>query len=214
MALVKFDDKAKMSRKALERAGENTDERLVNAQTVVDFRTADDCIAAIRSVWERSQQNFITIGRYLLRAKEVLEHGEYDLMIKTRLPFSRSLAYMMRRVAEAIDTRMIEEARCPTDYTTAYHLVSLTPEQLALADSRELVKPDLTRREIMEFRKELTGGVQKVSGAPKSPKALLKRKTRIEAQMQALQAELDEINRTLGGRTIDGVATTIDVDEG
>ncbi len=211
MALKTRTEEDKISRRTLQAARESTDVRTDDAIQLADFATKEECVVAIRTLWERSQRNFLTIGRYLIRAKEKLPHGDYEEMIRTNLPFSRSVAYMMRTVAESLESRKITIERLPMDYSTAYHLVSLPDDQYEMARQRDLVKPSLTRKEIMTFRRELTGESKRIDGLPKTRKALLKSRERLVADVEALQARIAEIDRRLGGEVIDGTARIIDV---
>ncbi len=204
MALKTRTDEDKISRRTLQAARESTDVRTDDAIQLADFATKEECIVAIRTLWERSQRNFLTIGRYLIRAKEKLPHGDYEEMIRTSLPFSRSVAYMMRTVAESLESRKITIEHLPIDYSTAYHLVSLPDEQYDLARQRELVKQSLTRKEIMSFRRELTGEAKRMNGLPKTRKALLKSRERLVADMESIKARIAEIDRRLAVDVING----------
>ena len=90
------------------------------------------------------------------------------------------------------------------DYSTAYHLVSLPDEQYDLARQRELVKQSLTRKEIMSFRRELTGEAKRMNGLPKTRKALLKSRERLVADMESIKARIAEIDRRLAVDVING----------
>lgn len=207
VAIRTKDDK--FSKRALQAAGEMVDERTAGIEQMAEFTSRDECVVAIRTLWERSQRNFITIGKYLLWAKKLLPRGEYDEMIRTSLPFSRSLAFMMRSVAEAIETKRITPELCPPDYATAYQLVSLPDDKFELARQHELVRSTLTRKEITAWRREHIDAAKRADGRPKPRKALLKERSSVIERIEALTKRLAEIDRELGIGVIDGESTVI-----
>ena len=173
-----------------------------------------ECIVAIETLWERSQRNFLTIGRYLIAAKKKLPHGEYDAMILDKLPFSRNTAHMFRTVAESLENRTIEPEALPRDYSAAYKLVTLQPAQLEQARSRDLVRPTLTRKEIDSFRREFTSTTTRMDGLPKSDKALLKARRKLIDEMETIRRKIAEIDERLGTRIIEGTSRVLASDEG
>ncbi len=189
-ALVPRTKKDIDAKATLRAVGETVDERTDAIVMTADFQTKDECITAITVLWQRSQRNFIAIGKYLLRAKDKLGHGEYGKMIETELPFNRSLAYMMRSIAEAIEHRRITPDECPTDYATAYRLVSLPPDKLDLAREQHLVKPTLRRHEIVEFRKAYLAEPVAEIKAPVSDKAKRSRKAKLMAKLRQLELDV------------------------
>ena len=209
IAIRTKDDK--FSKRALIAAGENTDERTAGIEHMADFSTKDECIVAIRTLWERSQRNFIAIGRYLLQAKIKLPRGDYDEMIRTSLPFSRSLAFMMRTVAESIETQRISLELCPPDYATAYQLVSLPDDKFEMAKQQNLVKPTLTRKEITLFRRTHIDSAKRADGKPKPRKALIRERASVVDRIAELKRRLEEIDRELGAAEIDGTSHVINI---
>ena len=190
---------------ALRAAGETVDERTDAIVNTIEFKTKAECITAITTLWERSQRNFVAIGKYLIRAKEKLAHGEYGKMIESELPFNRSLAYMMRTIAEAIESRKISQDECPTDYATAYRLISLPPDKFQLAREKSLVKPNLRRYEIIDFRRQFLEPPKMESKEPKSTKARQARKNKLlakiaefERETARMKAEVIELCKRLG----------------
>ena len=208
IAIRTKDDK--FSKRALQAAGENTDERTAGIEQMAGFTTKEECVVAIRTLWERSQRNFIAIGRYLLQAKEKLPRGDYDEMIRTNLPFSRSLAFMMRTVAESIETQRISLDLCPPDYATAYQLVSLPDDKFEMARQLNLVKPTLTRKEITLFRRTHIDSAKRADGKPKPRKALMRERASVVERIAELNRRLGEIDRELGTALIDGTSHVVD----
>lgn len=114
--------------------------------------------AAVGVEWQRAGRAFLRIGRLLLEAERRLTKAEYDSLIEGSgrlLPFGRTVAIQLRRVAQAVDSRRLPEDRCPSAYSVAYSLVTLPDEHLRLAEERNLIRPDVRREEIKAFRTEL-----------------------------------------------------------
>ena len=83
----------------------------------------------IGKLWGEAQQKFLTIGRYLILAKEKLEHGEFERMVSTMLPFGRNVAHRLRVVAAAVEQGRLPEEALPRSYTVAYGLVILSEQE-------------------------------------------------------------------------------------
>lgn len=124
------------------------------SNTLVTLRTEEDAVREISKLWREAQEKFLTIGRYLVRAKQQFR-GEYERVILPQLPFGRQVAFQLRTVATAVEGGKIGEEVLPRSYSTAYSLVTLQPEHLALARDRNLVRHDVARSEIEAFRREL-----------------------------------------------------------
>ena len=97
----------------------------------------------IGKLWGEAQQKFLAIGRYLFLAKENLEHGEFERMVSTMLPFGRNVAHRLRAVAAAVDEGRLPEESLPRSYTVAYDLVILSEAEFREAKQRNLIRPDL-----------------------------------------------------------------------
>jgi hypothetical protein len=196
---------ALLSRAALRKQGLDEDQRVaVVRTTTAALETRADFIGEIRRLWEDAQRRFLTIGRYLNAAKQRLPHGEFELMIASELPFTRQTAFYLRAAAAAIDAGRLLESEVPNSYATVYQLATLEEDQLALARQRDLVRPTVTRDEVLAFKRSL-------KPAPRNDgrTALQQRRNRILAEMERLRAELEEVERVLGTVTIDGTAQMV-----
>jgi hypothetical protein len=115
--------------------------------------------ASVGVEWQRAGKAFLRIGRLLLEAERKLSKAEYDSLIEGSgrlLPFGRTVAVQLRRVAQAVDSRRLPEDRCPSAYSVAYSLVTLPDVHLRLAEERNLIRPDVRREEVKAFRAELS----------------------------------------------------------
>jgi hypothetical protein len=121
---------------------------------------ADDYVHAINMLWSKAHAAFLDIGRLLIRAKELLPHGEYTAAVEGRLPFTARTAYQLREAARwAIEmdaSRVIPMSRLPGSYSTIYLLSTLDPPTLEAAEAEGLVRPELRRSELVAWRKEKT----------------------------------------------------------
>src|SRR3712207_9112018 len=68
---------------------------------------------------------------------------------------SDATATQLRQIARAVDGGRIPAEACPGSYGTAYQITLLTEPQLRVAQKRGLIRPDVTRREIMQLRREV-----------------------------------------------------------
>jgi hypothetical protein len=174
-------------------------------RSVGKLSTKDKYVETIGRLWKEATARFIDIGKYLVYAKDSLPHGEYEAMIESELPFSKSVAHALKTVADAVMQRKVTEGDLPPDYSTSYLLVSLKDESLALARERGLVRPSLRRHEILEFRRTLR------TTRPPSPQAamriLARERARILANMDALNRRLAEVEAEM--KTIEGSSTNI-----
>lgn len=108
-------------------------------------------VAEIGKLWDEAQEKLLTIGRYLIQAKAHLKHGEFEAMIASQLPFGRGVAYQLRIVAQAVEQAKLEESTLPRSYNNAFRLAQMDKTVLERARESNLIRPDVTRREIVDF---------------------------------------------------------------
>jgi len=122
---------------------------------VIACNDANGYAREIGKLWDDAQAKFVTIGRCLLLAKQTLPHGAYEHMVATMLPFGASVARKLRAVAVALDAGRLKISSLPRSYENAYALAVLSDRELEIAENRQVVRPDVTRREIDSFRREI-----------------------------------------------------------
>ncbi|CAO3410942.1 DUF3102 domain-containing protein [Azospirillum largimobile] len=125
------------------------------SDAIVPCHTRQEFAQEIRYHWNRSRKEFLSIGRYLNRAKEILPHGEFEAMIESDMPFSVETAFRFRAVAEAVDTGRLSLDVLPGAESVAYQIVTMTPDELERAKAEGLVRPDVTRRQLIDFKRSL-----------------------------------------------------------
>jgi hypothetical protein len=158
------------------------------SDAIVPCRTREEFAQEIRYHWNRSRKEFLSIGRYLNRAKDTLPHGEFEAMIVSDMPFSVETAYRFRAVAEAIDTGRLTLEMLPGAESVAYQIVTMKPDELERAKAVGLIRPDVTRRQLIDFKQSLRPA--KTEAAPDRRKTLLADYARCKAKLAEIRAEL------------------------
>lgn len=112
----------------------------------------------ISDSWDRAQHEFISIGRTLLELQRTLSRDENARLLRESrkiFPFGKSVASILRSVAEALESERLTEEECPRDYSTAGMLARLGTVDLELARGRGVVHRDVKRAEVEEFRRSI-----------------------------------------------------------
>lgn len=183
----------KLSRSALRGEGSEQASRMEGVRTIAErLPDRQAYVQELTRLWREAQDRFVAIGEYLLYAKEMLPHGEYEKMIASDLPFGRAVAHNLRTVAVAVREGRLSRPELPRSYTTAYFLATLEPDHLALARERGLVRHDVPRSSLNAFRREL-----KAPG-PDGTTDLVKERVRLRLQLQAIHVRLAEIDSEIG----------------
>ena len=158
-------------------------------------QAAEDYVATISHLWRQAQGAFLEIGKLLIRAKDMLAHGEYTEAVEARLPFSGRTAYQLREAArwamEMDRLQAISLTQLPGAYSTIYLLSTLDRASLERAKHDGLIRPDLRRAELVAWRR-------KRKGEPVRTRADLEaRRERLRRDRDRLEAELREIEEAL-----------------
>lgn len=167
------------------------DERIERmAEAPLDLLLREEFVHEIATLWRSAQEKFLLIGRYLVQARQRLPHGEFQAMVENELPFGYQVAYQLRMVAEAVDSGRLPGAKLPPSYATVYQLATLTTEQLRLADQRNLIRPDVTRPEIVRFKRDLR---ETAMPAPDQRDALIAERDQLRARLAVIEAALESL---------------------
>jgi hypothetical protein len=184
------------------------DERVDALETVEKtLASRTEFTSAIEQAWAGATRRYILIGRYLVQAKVALPHGEYEAMLESDLPFNRSTAFKLRKVTEALDAGGIADKELPLNYTLLYEVSTLTKRELAEARARKLIRQDVTRREISEFKAEMR--VPRLPAPNRDRAALVRKRDTLREKIAALQEQLRAIEEELGGDVIDVEAVEV-----
>lgn len=113
--------------------------------------------AEIQKEWSDARDSFLAIGRALLSLEDSLTRTEWQRLrqgSERLFPFSEATATQFRQIARAVDSGRLPREQCPGSYGTAYQITLLSDLQLQEAQQRGLIRPDVTRKEIMLLRRE------------------------------------------------------------
>ena len=126
----------------------------------------------------------------------MLNHGEFMGMVESDLPFRYSTANRLMKVAAALDAGALPADRLPPSYATVYELLTLSDEERRQAIKEGVVRPDMQRKDVTEFRKRLRQPDQsKRAKLETEREKLRKRLQEIEAELASITDAGKETNR-------------------
>lgn len=165
---------------------------------VIEFQrpnpqTVDDYAEVIRTLFREAEERFVQIGMFLEEAKAKLQHGEFQELINSRLPFGPRAAQMMRAAAKAIKYGMIPLDIVPPSYSVVYQITTLTDTERQQAVEEGVIRLDMRREDITAFKKRVRTPVAPEVETKRAELArLVAEQERIAARIAALRAELGE----------------------
>lgn len=113
----------------------------------------------IHAEWIKVRQSFLAIGRALLSLQDRLTADEFRRLEQGAdrvFPFSRTVLVQLRQVAAAVVSGRINEKEMPGSYSVAYQLAAMDGPTMEIARARNIVRPNVTRTEIIAFRREVS----------------------------------------------------------
>lgn len=150
----------------------------------------------------------MAIGRALLALEYDLTKAEFARLrhgSERLFPFSDATATQFRQIARAVDGGRIPAEACPGSYGTAYQITLLNERQMRVARDRGLIRPNVTRREIMQLRREV--GAIEVGpafngrmdmGHVKAERArLAERRVRLTEELATIDGRIQQLDRLL-----------------
>lgn len=150
-SLIVIDDDAfDTLKQVFEGTGLLTDQRKV--KLLLKLRT-DVAVA-----WSQTRDAFIEIGRALNdvdRELDAVERDRFKVGFRRLFPFSETVASQFRTIARAVDDGRLPRHLVPGSYGAAYQMALLTLGQRELAESHGLIRPDVSRDALLEFRKQI-----------------------------------------------------------
>ena len=166
------------------------DARVLALQTAkLELQHAEEFVTEISRLWNRAQGAFLEIGRLLIKAKDLLPHGEYVAAVEAELPFSSRTAYQLREAARWAMGGPVPMERLPGSYSTIYLLSTLEPPVLQEAEREGLIRPELKRAELIEWRRRRAGERDDDTRARLA--RMKKERARLDEEIARLEAELD-----------------------
>lgn len=150
----------------------------------------------VHAEWRKAKQSFLAIGKSLLAVEQALTPDEFRRLSKGTeriFPFSETIATQLRQVARAVMSGRLNETEMPGSYSVAYQIAVMDGPTIEIARSRNLVRPDVTRTEVIAFRREINAPPasqpQRLDiGAVRREKARL---TKLRAELAERLAQID-----------------------
>jgi hypothetical protein len=150
----------------------------------------------VHAEWRKAKQSFLAIGKSLLAVEQALTPDEFRRLSKGAeriFPFSETIATQLRQVARAVMSGRLNETEMPGSYSVAYQIAVMDGPTIEIARSRNLVRPDVTRTEVIAFRREIntqpTSQPQRLDiSAVRREKARL---TKLRAELADRLAQID-----------------------
>ncbi len=155
----------------------------------------------IQKEWGDARDSFLAIGRALLALEYELSKAEFTRLrqgTERLFPFSDATATQLRQIARAVDGGRIPVEACPGSYGTAYQITLLTEAQMRVARERGLIRSDVTRREIMQIRREIRIGDAEPTPSGRVDKVRLREeRARLAERRERLAEDLADVERRI-----------------
>jgi hypothetical protein len=155
--------------------------------------------------WRRASQSFVSIAKSMVELENTLSPEENRRLKRSTdriFPFSDAIASKFRKIGRAVISGTIDETLVPGSYTVAYQIAVMDAPTLEDAKRRNLVRPDVTREEIVAFRKEVAEK-QSFDQQPawrikpqQERKDLLRQQARLTKELDRVNARIAELDRT------------------
>jgi hypothetical protein len=155
----------------------------------------------IEKEWRDARDSFLAIGRALLSLEETLTRAEFVRLRRSTerlFPFSDATATQLRQIARAVDSGRLPQDQCPGSYGTAYQITLLTENQLRAAQERGLIRSDVTRREIIQLRRDVRVIDRELGPTGRLDRAALRdERKRLAERRQRLVDQLTNVERRI-----------------
>jgi len=168
-----------------------------------DLKTIDDYISVINLEWRQAQDRFLKIGELIDHAERALPQTDY-ITLCDRLPFGKSTRSQLLSAFRCIQSGRIPVDMVSAGYSTLYQVSQLSDDEIKQANDSGLLRADVKRTELLEFRKRLRSGNLRTSSPKSTNKAAPTPQAdqghdvaSLKARRDALLKELAEIERQL-----------------
>jgi hypothetical protein len=152
--------------------------------------------------WSGMRDRFLAIGRALLALDMSLTKAETERLragTQKLFPFSAGIASQLKQVARSVQSGRISVEACPGSYSAAYQIVQMSDAQLRQAEAEGLVRPDVSRSALIEFRRRVPDGVASQARLLHDERRRLKRReASLKKEMVTIRDRLMELDRLLG----------------
>jgi hypothetical protein len=107
----------------------------------------------IAGAWGKQVESIIETGQCLIDAKEELDHGAFEAMVQSKLPFVPNTARRLKIIAEhEIISNRAHAHALPASWMTLYELTKLPPEILIAKLKDGSIHPKLERKDVRAMR--------------------------------------------------------------
>ncbi|MCG4258659.1 MULTISPECIES: hypothetical protein [Acetobacter] len=151
----------------------------------------------------------LAMGNALLDIEASLTIGERERLKQSAekiLPFGDTVASMLKSVARFVKTGKVPENDLPASYSAAYVLTNMTDPELDAAKEEGLIRPEVGRRKLLNFRKDYRQRIEK-NGEKKNiidleklenkRDKILNRRKKLALEYFTLSREFREINKVI-----------------
>ena len=149
----------------------------------------DEKLSALRV---NEVRNIIERGRLLIEAKDELEHGSFEAMVKRHFDLSTARMYRIVAAHPVISDRCHVNA-LPPSMRTLYELTKLSAEVLRAKLRDGTINPKTERKDVTAWRAERRGGKVEVDGKR------IERRSSVAEQLKAAKAEIAHLKNIVGG---------------
>ena len=107
----------------------------------------------IASAWGKQVESIIETGQHLIQAKEELNHGAFEAMVQSKLPFApRTAQRLMNIAAHPVISNATHASLLPASWMTLYELARL-PNEILMAKFKDgSIHPKLERKDVRAMR--------------------------------------------------------------
>jgi hypothetical protein len=115
-----------------------------NILQIAKPRSAAEWVKRISAAWQKSVASIIETGDLLIKAKDDLDHGEFDAMVERDLPFKPSTARRLTKIAanECLSNRAHAHV-LPPSWMTLYELTKLPAPELVARIEDGVINPKM-----------------------------------------------------------------------
>lgn len=151
----------------------------------------------------------LAMGNALLDMEASLTIGERERLKQSAekiLPFGDTVASMLKSVARFVKTGKVPENDLPASYSAAYVLTNMTDPELDAAKEEGLVRPEVGRRKLLNFRKhyrerteekDFKKNVIDLERLENKREKILNRRKKLALEYFKLSYEFREINKVI-----------------
>jgi hypothetical protein len=149
----------------------------------------------ITDAWQKQVSSIFKVGSLLEAAKAELKHGKWIAMIKGDLPFGRSTANKLMKIAACDYLRNAEHVpHLPAHWGTLFELTTLTEEQFERGIESGAINTKMQRKHVKALRGDAPKLVK--PGPRRSVAELSEENARLKAEMAQLKAHIAESEAT------------------